>query len=92
MASSKTLVSHTVKVYSIQDFAQKYLTKDQIRKLGERFDRKHTWGDTDMVCISPETLIEDLLAEELPVPRWLRQCEVDTMFELYGTSDFWEGE
>ena len=92
MASSKALVSRAIKVYSVQDFAEKFLTKVEIKKLGGRIDRKHTWGDTDMVCISSDTLIEDLVAEEIPVPRWLLDVSSDTMFELYGTSDFWEGE
>ena len=88
MASSKTLVSHTFKVYSVQDFAEKFLTKVEIKKLGECLNNRHTWGDTDMVCISSDTLIKDLVSEEIPVPRWLLDVSSDTMFELHGTS--WE--
>lgn len=83
-----------ITVYSLEEFAREFLTKEQIVALGEVLDKRHTWGDTDLVCIGKDLLIEDLQRAEVEVPVYLvDHIPGGSLFEITGaTGGFWEGE
>ena len=86
-------------IYTLEDFAEEFLTKEEIRKLGETIERAHTWGDTALVAISGYELEKVLQRAGIPtcwsnskLSAALEEHQND-LFELTGsTNTFWEQE
>lgn len=85
-------------IYTLEDFAEEFLTKEEIRKLGETIERAHTWGDTALVAISGYELETDLRSAGIKICSNSKldaalEEHCDDLFELTGsTNSFWEQE